>query len=508
MTDREAAGPKRTLWPLGSVAGSLALSFAWAASRINAAIPFPPLSLAERVIRITPGGIATFFIEKLGHNAVRLLSVGSTLGFLAVSAILPRLSSRNARPHPYVSGGLLAGISAAALSDPVRPSVTSALALSLGMGALYALVLAWLLEPPRTVESRPADPSRRRVLAGLGAVAAATAVGGTVLGHIARRLVGPDTNVAIRSPDEPAPIPSRAAFPSVVGLSEEVTPAEKHYVVDIDLLDPVVEAAGWTLTVGGLVERPSKLTFSELQGRFRLFEEVAVLTCISNWVGGPLVGSSRWTGIRLRDVLSSAGLRKGAVEVMFRCADGYTESLPLERAMDSSVLLAIAQDGRPLRQEHGFPCRLRAPAVYGMKNPKWLPEIEVVSQDHQGYWEQRGWSEDATVRTESRIDTAGSDLRAGSQTWVAGVAWAGIRGISKVEVSTDSGRMWGPAILLPPLSPYAWTQWAFRWTPPRPGTYRVLCRATDGTEALQDAARRLPHPSGASGYHEVGVSVA
>lgn len=286
-----------------------------------------------------------------------------------------------------------------------------------------------------------------------------------------------------------------------------MTPADKHYVVDIDLLDPVVEAAGWTLTVGGLVERPLRLAFSELQDEFPLLEEVAVLTCISIWVGGPLVGSSRWTGVRLRDVLTTAGLRQDAVDIVFRCADGYTESLPLERAMDPSVLLVIAQDGRPLRQEHGFPCRLRAPAVYGMKNPKWLQGIEVVDRDHQGYWEQRGWSEDATVRTESRIDTVGSNLRVGSSTWVAGVAWAGIGGISMVEVSTDGGGTWEPAVLHPSLSRIAWTQWAFQWTPTMPGTYQVLCRATDGAGVIQDATRRSPHSSGATGYHKVQPEV-
>ena len=487
----------------------LALSFAWAANRIDSAFPFPPLSLAERIIRVTPGGVATFFIEKLGHNATRLLSIGTTVGFLLVAAILPRLSWIAGRPQPYLAGGLLSALFAAsALIDPLMPSPVFSLLASLAGGILYAVVLSWLLEPAPDREGAAPNASRRRALFGLAAIAAFVALVGTGLGRLLRRLAGPNTDVAIRAPDAPAPVPSRPPFPEISELSDEVTPAATHYVVDIDLLDPVVQALDWTLGIGGFVDRPATLSFVELQTRFDLVEEFAVLTCVSNPVGGPLVGSSKWTGVRLPDVLTAAGLRDGAVDVVFRCADGYTESLPLERAMDPSVLLTIAQDGRPLRQEHGFPCRLRAPEVYGMKNPKWLEEIEVVGGDFRGYWEQRGWSEDATVRTESRIDTVGSDVQAGAPTWIAGVAWAGIRGISKVEVSIDGGRSWEATIMHPPLSPFAWTQWAYQWGPPRPGNYSVACRATDGRGTVQDAALRAPHPSGATGYHQVQVEVS
>ena len=497
----------RKRWSMrGAVAGALVLSFAWAANRLDATIPFPPLSLAERIIRITPGGVATFFIEKLGPNAVRLLSVGTVAGFLVVAAVLPRVSSRKGSPRPYIAGGLLAAILfAAILIDPLRPAAVSSLLVSLAAGGLYAMALSWLAEPARAEAS---DRSRRRALIGLGAMAAFVTVGGSGLGRFVRRLARPNTDVSIRTPDVPARVPSRPRFPSVPGLSDEVTSPGDHYVVDIDLLDPVVEADGWTLRITGLVDRPMTLTFAELQSVSPLVEEFAVLTCISNPVGGPLVGNSRWSGPRLRDVLHTAQVQEAAVEVVFRCADGYTESLPLDSALDPSVVLAVAQNGQPLRQEHGFPCRLRAPAVYGMKNPKWLEEIEVVGGDVRGYWEQRGWSDDAAVRTESRIDTVGPDLHVGVPTWIAGVAWAGIRGISRVEVSTDGGGTWESAIMHAPLSPYAWTQWANRWSPPAAGPYRILCRATDGTGAPQDPSPRPPHPSGATGYDQAQVDVS
>lgn len=172
------------------------------------------------------------------------------------------------------------------------------------------------------------------------------------------------------------------------------------------------------------------------------------------------------------------------------------------------MILALAQNGEPLTQEHGFPCRVRVPAVYGMKNAKWLEEIEVVGQDYRGYWEQRGWSDIAIVRTQSRIDVVGPDPRSGRSSWIAGVAWAGDREVSTVEVSVDDGRTWRAAELRQPVSRLAWTQWAFAWTPPSPGRYPIRCRATDGEGRVQETTERSPHPSGATGHHEVEVEVA
>jgi Oxidoreductase molybdopterin binding domain/Mo-co oxidoreductase dimerisation domain len=223
-------------------------------------------------------------------------------------------------------------------------------------------------------------------------------------------------------------------------------------------------------------------------------------------VGGPLVGNSLWHGVRLRELLRAARPKRGALEVVFQCADGYSAALPLEQALHPSVLLAIAQNGSSLTREHGFPCRLRAPALYGIKNPKWIERIVITDRHFEGYWQRQGWTNSALVRTESRID-APAQARAGEPTWIAGIAWAGVRGISAVEVSTDGGRSWRRAGIQRPLSPYAWTRWAFSWRPPRPGRYELACRATDGDGRPQDAAARPP-PSGASGYHRRDVEVA
>ena len=308
-------------------------------------------------------------------------------------------------------------------------------------------------------------------------------------------------------PDRPLELPTRTVFPAIPGLSPALTAPADHYVVDIAIEDPVVDVGKWTLEVTGLVDEPLSLTLDALQRDFELVEEVSVLTCVSNPVGGPLVGSSRWTGVRLGDVLRRSQPRPTSVEVVLRCADGYDVSVPLARALESSALLAIGHEGRLLRQEHGFPCRLRVPALYGMMNAKWIEEVRLVDVPHRSYWTERGWSDVAEVRTQSRVDVP-RQAAVGRRTWIAGVAWAGTSGISGVEVSVDGGANWRPARLRRTIAAHAWTRWALEWLPERRGIQRVACRAIAGDGTRQDARRRPPHPAGATGYHEVDVTVS
>jgi DMSO/TMAO reductase YedYZ molybdopterin-dependent catalytic subunit len=340
---------------------------------------------------------------------------------------------------------------------------------------------------------RPLDEGRRRALRQLGGLA----VGAAVLNALAP-LIAARSGARLLELAAPARR-RRAAFPRIAGLTPEVTSVADHYVVDIDISDPLIDVGSWRLRVDGLVRRPLDLGFDELQRRFDLVSEYAVLSCISNRVGGPLVGNSVWEGVHLGALLDAAGASADAWGLAVNCADGYSAGIPMEAAREEGSLVAIAQDGQPLARAHGFPCRLRIPALYGMLNPKWVTEIKVVRSSFLGYWARQGWSRTAVVRTESRIDVP-DRARAGKTTWIAGVAWAGVRGIAAVEVSTDAGRRWRRAMLHEPLSPWAWTQWAYRWTPPRPGRYEVVCRAIDGKGELQDRRTRPPHPSGASGY--------
>ena len=499
----------RAIRRAGALAAAVALGVLWVASAWEA-VSFAPAALAGAILRAAPGGVATFFIENLGHFARPLLVAGVMGLALIVGAEALVRTAQDRATRPRVAAGILAGI--AALASVIGPSpgadlVATLLAVVVS-GVAYALV-AGALGAHRGIPDET-HPGRREFIRLGSGTAAGLALGAGVAGWVLRRLGGPDTDVALVAPAEPATVPVRSDFPDIEGLTSEVTSVADHYVVDINLIPPSVEAEGWNLDVRGEVDNPTTYDFASLQSSFEVVEVFAVLTCISNEVGGQLIGHSRWGGVRLSDVLNAAGVRGGAMDVVFYGADGYTDSITLETAMHPTTIVAVSQNGQPLTQAHGFPCRVRVPKIYGMKNVKWLEAIEVVPNDFKGYWMQRGWSDEAIIDTESRIDVAGKDGRAriGEETWVAGVAWAGIRGVERVEVSVDGGTSWNEAMLKDPISPISWRQWAYLWTPARSGRAMVLARATDGEGNVQVMKEAPPHPDGATGYPVVFVEVS
>ncbi|MBI3648378.1 MAG: molybdopterin-dependent oxidoreductase [Actinobacteria bacterium] len=273
----------------------------------------------------------------------------------------------------------------------------------------------------------------------------------------------------LRSPATvPPPDP---AFDLIPGLSPRITPLARHYVVNEEIVDPDIDPDTWRLRITGLVDRPYELTYDELLA-LPAIEQFQTLECISNEVGGDLISTARWIG------------------------GGYSDSIPLEQAMLPTTLVAVGMDGHVLPREHGFPARLLVPGLYGMKQPKWLQEIEVVDSPYVGYWERRGWIKAAIVKTMSRID-GGGDV--GGSFVIAGVAFAGERGIAKVEVSADGGRTWEEAELETALSSFTWRRWRFPVADFRSGAEYVV-RATDGRGGLQVSSVSPPHPSGATGY--------
>ena len=496
----------------GALATCVALTLLWVASAWEP-VSFAPAALAGAVLRATPGGLATYFIENLGHWARPLLVTGVLVLAIGLGAEALVRTMRGGRTQPGLAAFILGVIAAVASFIGTSPGADSAATLiTVAVIACAYAFVARSLTSSRAIEEvvEGDDHHDRREFLRLGSgTAAVLTVGGGAIGWVLRRLGGPDTNVALVAPVQMAIVPERSAWPDIPGLTPEVTSADDHYVVDINLIPPKVEAEGWTLDVRGQVDSPSQYTFESLQSSFPVIEEFAVLTCISNEVNGQLIGHSRWGGVRLSDVLDAAGVHEGAMDVVFFGADGYTDSIPLEVAMHPTVILAVSQNGEPLQQAHGFPCRVRVPAIYGMKNVKWLAAIEVVPNDYQSYWMQRGWSDEAIIDTESRIDVAGDSGRAtvGEETWIAGIAWAGIRGIDKVEVSVDGGMTWAEAILKDPLSPISWRHWAYRWRPDQVGRTMISCRATDGEGRTQTMRRDPPHPDGATGYPVTFVEV-
>jgi hypothetical protein len=254
--------------------------------------------------------------------------------------------------------------------------------------------------------------------------------------------------------------------------------------------------------VDGLVDRPLALSLNELKALPRV-EQYATLACISNPVGGDLISTTLFTGARLKDVLGKAGLKPSAVDLKFTCVDGYTESLPIDSAVDPRTLLCYAMGNQPLTRQHGAPLRLYTPDRFGMKNPKWIIKIEAVDKDYLGYWEQRGWSEDAWVQTASVIDATGSENTNAIQ--LGGIAFAGARGISKVEISVDGGP-WQPVELNRPLSPLTWVLWRTT-TDLASGEHTLTVRAIDGQGQTQTAEISSTHPAGATGYYTKTIHV-
>jgi DMSO/TMAO reductase YedYZ molybdopterin-dependent catalytic subunit len=287
-----------------------------------------------------------------------------------------------------------------------------------------------------------------------------------------------------------------------------VTATDDFYKVSKNFVsDLTVDPATWVLRVDGLVNKPYELRYGDLL-KLPSVERYQTLTCISNDIGGDLIGNALWRGVSLRDVLRAAEPKPGAVKAMFSASDGYQDSIPAERALTGDCLIAYMMNGQPLIAGHGMPARLLIPGIYGMKNVKWLTRIDLVATDFKGYWQTRGWSDDAFIHTMSRIDVPNPDMGAGKVGLIklAGVAFGGDKGISKVEVSVDGGSSWKPTILKDALGPYAWRLWRFDWQA-TPGEHRLQVRATNGAGELQTAEVTDSLPDGATGWHTVTVSV-
>jgi len=399
--------------------------------------------------------------------------------------------------------GMDYGGSAVALHLPI--AVAAAL-----FGATFALVEPARRRPSRVVsaaiaatEVTEATPAtgipRRSVLAGGLALAALGASGIVAVGRVTTAAVGG------RVPDR------RPAAPGGFGTTPAITPIDDHYVVAKGLAPPSIDGSAWRLAVDGLVGRALDLSLPEVQA-LASAAEARTLICISNPVTefGPYAGTQLWTGTPVAAVIEAAGgPAPDARFVLWTSADGYTESIPLDVALDPRSLLTwgMGDVGAPLPVEHGYPLRVLLPGRYGMKQPKWLTGITLAAEDVDGYWEERGWDREAVVRTWSRIDDPrdGDTVAAGRPLPVFGVAFAGERGISGVEMSPDDGATWIAAELETPASALAWVRWRASVAPPAAGAVLLRVRATDGTGALQAEAPEPPLPRGAAGWQRVRV---
>ena len=294
----------------------------------------------------------------------------------------------------------------------------------------------------------------------------------------------------------------------VPGISPIITPNEDFYLIDTALTPPQVNLEEWTLKVTGLVENPYEINFEELLTR-PFVERYVTLSCVSNSVGGSLVGHAKWLGVPLSLILDEAGLLPEAEQIVGRSVDGFTVGFPSTIPYDGrDALVAVGMNDEPLPIEHGFPVRLVVAGLYGyVSATKWLSELELTTWDgFDAYWIPRGWAKQAPVKTQSRIDTPREGRIAAGPRAIAGVAWAPDRGIDRVEVKIGNGP-WVDAELSTEISDNSWRQWQMAWDP-APGQYKLQVRATDGEGVTQTDVRRPPAPDGATGYHTIDVTVS
>lgn len=499
-------------------------------------LPQPYFELFDRVSRLLPGALITFGIDTMVAIFSRLPNVSTdvaskaaeqtlavilflVLGVVfgaAIAFVLNR--APKTIPGAYVGAGVaLIPLVLTLLMERFNtgnangPAVASSWILLAYV--VWGLVVGVMLErwatlrQPTDATTAPTSTTRRAFLFQFGGAAIAL----TLVSWGAGRLLGSSgtsgaAGQTIAAGPSPTPMPAgqTGGFVAVPGTRLEVTPNNQFYRVDINTIPPQVDQKAWTLTVGGSVAQAYTLSYEELL-KLPSTEQDATLECISNPVGGGLISSTHWTGVKLSDILNKAQVNKSAVEIKFTCADGYTESLPMESAMDARTLLAYATNGEHLAPEHGFPLRLYTPNRYGMKNPKWITMIEAIDAPHNGYWEDRGWVKDAFVKSTSVIDAAPTDQIKDSLVPVGGIAFAGSRGISKVELSVDNGE-WKAAQLKDPISPLTWRFWRLDVALPK-GHHTVVVRCVDGDGKPQIQEEAPLHPSGASGYVSRDVDV-
>jgi DMSO/TMAO reductase YedYZ molybdopterin-dependent catalytic subunit len=482
----------------GCIAGIALVALMYVAALVLGLRPLPQL-LNQPILSLMPGFVFGFLIDTLQHAGKVVEELGLivamvlALGVLgAAAALAGRRWTSQYLPLVFAAGGwvvvaaLLLPVSGAGflgLSDgPATPLIWAALF------AVYGVVLQTGSYAPGAT-----DPDRRRILSALPLT-----IGAVGLGVLAFRLLPGWYQAIFKAPEA-----------ALKGISPEITPVENFYVVSKNFSDPVVDASRWSLRVGGLVDKPLTLSLDQLRALPSVSQYVT-MECISNNVGGGLMSTGAFTGARLSDLLAMTNPRAQGTWVAFTARDGYTESVPLSLVQGApEILVAYELDGAPLPAGHGFPARMVIPGHYGMKGPKWLDTINLVDHESGGYWEQQGWDHNALVKTTARFDSPqdGDIVKLGSIS-LAGVAFAGTRGIGKVEYSTDGGATWRTAQFNPPVSPYAWVLWQAAWTPGSEGAYRLVVRATDGMGAPQDERSAASYPSGASGYHTIGIDVS
>ncbi|MBC6935825.1 MAG: molybdopterin-binding oxidoreductase [Chloroflexi bacterium] len=506
--------------------------------------PFPAFDLFDLTARALPGGLLTFGIDlmvdtiralNLGPTddtaklAEQLMAVGLFVLLAAVSSVIYFSIARRtlARSAARRRGGLLSGLVLGglfglpmmAISASLNLTATAAPVVSLawlaavfagwGLAAGYTFYRLSAMSPTAETEASATALNRRQFLIQLGSAAATITVVGAGLGALLR-------NTPSAPPEEPIQT-NAAALPNVdnavspaPGTRPEYTPLDQHYRIDINTGGPPrIDLENYTLKITGLVEEPLELTLDEIQG-YEPMSQYITMSCISNRLAGDLISTTLWTGTSMQRILERVKPLPEAAHIKIKAADGFDEVVALDVIrQDERVMLTYAWDNEPLRERHGAPLRIHIPDLYGMKQPKWITEMEFISAWEEGYWVRRGWDKEARVRATSVIDTVAAEAAYKDSDRmlipIGGIAWAGARGIARVEVQVDGGD-WVEAQLRSPLSDKTWVIWRYDW-PFEAGEHRfaVRCIESDGTPQIEMVAG--VRPSGATGIHSVSKTV-
>lgn len=526
--------------------------------------PFTPFNLFDFLTRTLPGNVLTFGIDLI-VDTIRTLQLGPTdstaklaeqimsviltmilltgSGALFLQVLARRVTATPNALSPWgirVVGavlGLLLGIVAGALSTTGKSTLNPELLAGglwllvtfAGWGVGHGQALVRLLyatpETPRGTPMPPSKPlpthvevmpvgtlmDRRAFLVRLGGVTATvTVVGAGVNSLLNMRQAALQAPVGVTKVTTPAPERVGLIEPTP-GTRPEYTPLAQHYRIDINTGPfPQIDPETYRLPITGLVQNPVELSLAQLREDFTPLDQFITMSCISNRLGGDLISTTRWTGILMQDLVNTVNPQPEATHIKITGADGFWEVVALETIQQTEgVMLAYAWDGEALRPRHGFPLRIHIPDRYGMKQPKWITGMEFIPAWEAGYWVERGWDRDALVRATSVIDTVAVDQiieRDGQKLVpVGGIAWAGARGISSVEVRIDEGE-WQPAELRQPLSGKTWVIWRYDWQF-EAGDHQlsVRCAERDGTPQIE-----MPEgvrPSGATGLHTRDTSL-
>ncbi len=499
----------------GLVAAATGLSAGELLSAVFDDLTSPIIGVGNRIVDLVPVPLKTFAIRTFGTHDKQALLIGIA-SVLTIAAMVVGLIAMR-RPRLGVIGISLFGVVGAVAAVTGRtgtlgdalPSLLAAV-----VGSLALIVLLRLARRPTSLKVNEAltSDSRRAFLVAATTFAAATAtmvVVGRALRASTQAVAAKARGVLPAAAKPLAPIPASAGITELEQATPFITPNKDFYRIDTALVVPSVDVSKWSLTINGMVDKPLTFSYADLLSR-SLVERDITLTCVSNEVGGILMGNARWLGIPLKELLVEAGARPEATQIVGHSVDGWTSGFPTS-VLDngSEAMIALGMNGEALPFAHGFPARLVVPGLYGyVSATKWLNRIELTTlKKVDAYWVSRGYSKEAPIKLSSRIDVPrGLSTIPAGRTAVAGIAWSQTVGISKVEVKIDNGD-WEEAELATEQSIDTWRQWKFVWDA-TVGQHEITVRAYDRNGKQQIEERTAPLPNGATGWHQTVVFVA